>query len=597
MFSTLDNKRLILLTLMLVTALMVVGCLDDDIVLEPYEISGQVIEAETGEAVEGVTIGFDNIDGSVTTDEEGRWSKTVEDEVTITPVKEGFVFTPNDFTLNSENVASVQEDIVFEMRDENDTFTVAFLHTNDEHGVIENFGKIAWQKQQLEEEYDDVFLVNAGDMFSGTPIIDEYVIDGENLRGKPMAKLMDMVNYDAAVIGNHEFDYGQERLQDSIDSTEHPWLLANMDVDQNVATMEQPEPYVTLETSFGAEVAFLGLVQVGSRGIPATLPDNLYGLEFHDPIDTALDYTHLEDESDIFVGLTHMGHGWEQELAEEMGELDLIIGGHSHTAVNPPAEINDTLVAQAGADTKYLGKVTVTLDASNQVIDRQGELIDIDNIEGTIDEIEEKIAYFEGQGDDIFAREINYLENSIDGNEDLGSLMTDAITESAIVEDAYGANIDFAFQNSGGVRIRSLDVGSLTVGEIFELEPFGNDTIVYEMTADDVRSLVENSFRGEDRIDLRVSGLHYRYIVNDSGEVAGVNLYDYEGNELDEDRVYNVALNNYIASVYEFDAQNDGENTLIRYNDALINFVENDISQEELNTRYQDLERTGIVQK
>lgn len=481
-------------------------------------------------------------------------------------------------------------ELIVEADSHSDYKTVAILHTNDEHGVIENFGKIAWQREQLEEEYDDVFLVSGGDAFSGNPIVDEYVIDDENLRGKPMIETMGAAGYDAMVIGNHEFDYGQERLQDSIDSAYFPMILANMEVDPDEADMAQPQPYAMLETSFGADLTFLGLVQV-SGDYPSTLPANLYGLNFLDPIETALEFTHLEDTSDAFIGLTHMGHSWEQELAEEMSELDLIIGGHSHTVVEEPVFVNDTLVTQAGSDTEYLGKVMVTFNEDNEIVEKDSKLIATEDIEGTNEDVEDMIAGFEAEVEEIFARELSYLEEPITGAEDLGAFMTDAVLESDQIAD-LGYDVDFAFQNSGGIRVSELEAGALTVGDIFELEPFGNDIIIHQMTADDLRSLIGTDSESRGEADLRVAGLNYEVITDADGNLETVNLYYPDGTELDEDTEYTVALNSYIASAYEFTAQDDGENTYIRHNDTIINFVENIISEEDLNEKYHGLSRT-----
>lgn len=471
--------------------------------------------------------------------------------------------------------------------------TVVILHTNDEHGVIENFGKIAWMKEQLKEEHDDVFLVSAGDAFSGNPIVDEYVIDGENLRGKPMIDTMGAAGYQAMTIGNHEFDYGQERLQESIDSADFPIMLANVEVDPDEADMAQPQPYTILETNFGAEIAFLSLVQVSGE-YPSTLPLNLYGLDFLDPVETALEYTDLRDSADVFVGLSHLGHSWDQELAEAMGEFDLLIGGHSHTAVADPVFVNDVLITQTGGDAAQLGKVTLTLNENNEIIEKDSELIAVEDIEGTDQEVEEMIAGFQGEIEDVFAREISHLDESITGKEDLGAFMTDAVVESNEIAD-LGYDVDMAFQNSGGIRVDQLDAGPLTVGEIFELEPFGNNLIVYQMTPDDIRSLIANDFESRGYIDLRVGGIKYEVEVGGGGSVETVNLYDMDGNELSEDEVYTVALNSYIASSADFTAQNDGENTYLRHNDTIINFVENVISEDELNERYHDLNRTSSV--
>jgi len=449
---------------------------------------------------------------------------------------------------------------------------IIFLHTNDEHGVIENFDRIAWYNQQLQEEYENVFLVSGGDIFSGNPVVDEYVIEEENLRGKPIVGLMNMAGYDALVLGNHEFDYGQEVLQDRIDQAEFPAILANFDTSET-DILAQPEPYIFLETEQGNSIAVLGLVEVGADGIPATHPGNLDGIEFFDPVETALEYDYLADESSVFLGLTHMGHSWDQDLAEEMPELDLIIGGHSHSVVEDPPIVNDVLVAQAGADTNYLGKIEVGLDDEGNIVSREGRLIDIEDIEDRDEEVTAEIEYYEEQVEEIFAREIGYVEGQLSGNMELGSLMTDAAR--------HRVDADFAFQNNGGIRVSEIG-GEITVGTIFELEPFGNDVVVYEMTAEDIRSLLQFSYERRYSIDLQAGGLHYEVKVNDIGAVEDIELSYPDGTPLNEDEVYEVALSDYVASTYEFSARDEGVNTYRRTNDVIIEYIEEDLEPGDL---------------
>ena len=460
---------------------------------------------------------------------------------------------------------------------------VVFLHTNDEHGVIENFDRIAWYRQQAEEEYDTVFLVSGGDAFSGNPVVDEYVIDDENLRGKPMVGLMNLAGYNAMVIGNHEFDYGQDILQDRMEQAEFPMVLANFDA-EDAPYLEQPEPYAILETDKGFPVAFLGLVQVTEAGIPSTHPGNLDGIEFFDPVDTALEYEFLRDEASIFVGLTHMGHSWDRDLAEAMGSLDLIIGGHSHSVVENPPLVNDVLVAQAGADTNYLGKIVVELGSDGQVLSRRGELIAIDDIAEADPEVTAEIDYYEGQVDEIFSRELAHLDESLSGDMALGSLMTDA----ALTE----LDADFAVQNAGGIRVSQLEP-EITVGSVFELEPFGNELVIYQMNADDIRSLLQFSYERRSTVDLYVGGLHYEVAVNEIGLVDHINLYYPDGTPLDEDEVYEMVLSSYVADTYEYTARDEGYNTYRRHNDTIIDFVER-ISEEEL-ARYNDEDRISTT--
>lgn len=468
---------------------------------------------------------------------------------------------------------------------------LAILHVNDVHGVIESFDKISWYKQKLEEEYDDVLLVSAGDVFTGNPIVDEYVIDGENLRGEPMVEVMNSAGVDLSVIGNHGFDYGQKRLQANMENADFPFILANIQVDEAEADMDQPSAFAKLDTEFGATLAFLGLVEVRDK-YPATLPTNLYGLKFQEPIETAEKHAYLGDESDAFIGLTHLGYEWDRELAEKVGAFDLIIGGNSATAVAEPHLTNDVLVTQAGEDLEFLGQIMVQFNGENEVVNRSGKLVKIGEIEGSDPEVKEVIESYKADLEDIFSRKINHLDEPIDGTEDLGCLMNDAIVKSPELKE-MGHDIDASFQNSGGIRVDELEAGDLTVGDVFDLEPFGNDIIVYEMTADDIRSLIRNDFDDHGPTDLKVAGLMYEVQINPNNEVEDVKLYNYLGEELSEEKTYQVALNAYIASSYDFTARNDGENTQVRVNDAIVTYLEDVIGQVELNNTYHDLSRTG----
>lgn len=470
--------------------------------------------------------------------------------------------------------------------------TLVILHVNDAHGELQNFDKVSWYKSKLEEEYDDVLLVGAGDIFTGEPVVDEYVIDGEDLRGKPMIDVMNAAGFDLSVLGNHEFDYGQERLQANMDEAEFDFILANMDVDPSEAKLaENPPAFAKLKTDFGAQLTFLGLVQIEEK-YPSTLPSQLGGLKFFDPVEKAKEYAYLGDEGDAFIGLTHLGYEWDRELAEEVGSFDLIIGGHSATAIDQPELTNGVLIVQAGENLEYLGKVVLTFNERNEVVNRTGELVKVENISGSDSKVKSLIEDYKEDLEKVFSRTINYLNKPIEGTENLGCLMNDAIVESPTLKE-MGYDVDVSFQNSGGIRVGRLQAGDVTVGDIYELEPFGNDTIIYEMTTDDIRSLIRNDFDDHGPTDLKVAGLMYEVKINPDNEVEEIKLYDYYGNELAEDKTYQVALNEYIASSYEFSARNDGENTHVAVNDAIITYLDEVIGEFRLNHGYRNLQRTS----
>ncbi|MFW6048711.1 MAG: 5'-nucleotidase C-terminal domain-containing protein, partial [Candidatus Bipolaricaulota bacterium] len=404
-----------------------------------------------------------------------------------------------------------------------------------------------------------------------------------------MIEVMNAAEVDLSVIGNHEFDYGQKRLLANMDNAEFNFILANIAVDESEADISRPPAYLKIKTGFGAELTFLGL-EVGEK-YPSTLPTNLYGLRFMDPIETAEKYSYLSGESDVFIGLTHLGYEWDRELAGAVGSFDVIVGGNSATVVDQPSLTNGVLITQAGEDMEYLGQVTITFDEEQEVLDRSGKLLEFDDIKGSDDAVSRVIGDYREDVEEIFSRKINHLDRPIEGTENLGCLMNDAIVSSPQLK-ALGYDVDVLFQNSGGIRVDKLEAGDLTVGDVFDLEPFGNHTVVYKMTLEDIRTLIRNDYGDGGPTHIKVTGIMYEVQINPGGEVEYVILTDYTGVEIPEDRTYRVAMNEYIASSYEFTARNDGENTYVRVNDAIVTYLEDVVGEFKLNHTYRDLNRT-----
>ena len=134
----------------------------------------------------------------------------------------------------------------------------------------------------------------------------------------------------------------------------------------------------------------------------------------------------------------------------------------------------------------------------------------------------------------------------IEGKEGLGNLVTDA--EAAV----NGA--DFAFQNAGGIRIGALEPGDMTAKMVYEMDPFGNEVNVVELTPEEMRDLIRVSHRYNKRrhaVDLLVSGMIYT-LYTKNGEPDRIEMSFPDGRPLEEGRYYRVALNDYIVSAYKF---------------------------------------------
>lgn len=455
---------------------------------------------------------------------------------------------------------------------------IIIFSTNDMHGSIDNFAKIASYIQKERTKNPNILVLSGGDMFSGNPVVDQYP-----QKGFPMIELMNKIGYQYEIFGNHEFDYGQEVLSQRIEQANFKFLCANMIVDENVAKIKQPQPYDFLQIG-DTKICILSVIEVSKRSsgelLPATHPARLKGITFTEPVSTALKYKSLRNQCDVFIGLTHTGYSTDREIAEAMPELDVIIGGHSHTRIDSTTIVNGVLISQAQSNLHYLGKTTITLDG-NKVKDKKFELINIAKLKEEDAEIKQLAQKF--REDCHLDQVIAHATGQFNGKEPLGSLMTDAVT------NIHG--LDFAFQNAGGVRIGQIAKGAITMADIYQLDPFGNTVVVFQMTPAEIRSLLMNSYRkASKRADLLVSGMTYT-IHTRNGKAVKVTMKDLNGNPLDENKRYKVGMNSYISSSYRFDHADSGHETTATASDALIKYLK---QQKEIAPQRP---RTSIVEE
>ena len=134
-------------------------------------------------------------------------------------------------------------------------------------------------------------------------------------------------------------------------------------------------------------------------------------------------------------------------------------------------------------------------------------------------------------------------------------------------------SFDIAFQNWGGIRIKELPKGSISMNDVFRLDPFGNNLVVYEMTPAEIRELLKNSYQPYSKqVDLVPSGLKYKIHAHD-GKATRITLTDPYGKPLDENRRYKVGMNNYISSSYRFKCSSQGTELPSTTSDALIEYL------------------------
>ncbi len=435
--------------------------------------------------------------------------------------------------------------------------TLTIFHTNDIHARIDNLAKIAWIVKEERKTNANAFFVNAGDNFSGNPIVDQYVP-----RGEPMQVLMNLMGYNVLELGNHEFDYGQEILGDFMRKANFHILCANVKIPDQ-AVLPQPKPYVILETEEGIRAAFLGLVQIEGRSrIPSTHPAKIQGLAFSDGIETARHYRYLKDKCHVFIALSHLGYETDEILAQGMGELDIIIGGHSHTLIENPVEINHVLITQAGDNGRYLGRIDITLK-NGRIITKKAGVIEVASIKEEIPEIKKKVNDY--NNNPLLDRLVTTLPGPVAGEPVLGNLITDAVRKVL--------HLDMAFHNSGGIRSSKLE-RAVRLKDIYTLLPFGNYVIQFQMSPAEIRTLMKNDFERRKHLDLYVSGITYTVVLTAKHRVKDVELRDARGRFLDENKTYKVGISDYVASAYPFTHQDDGQSLGVTFADTLIQYLE-----------------------
>lgn len=224
---------------------------------------------------------------------------------------------------------------------------LTILHTNDTHSRIDPFpvdggrysglgGVVARETliREIRAQEEQVLLLDAGDIFQGTPYFNLY-------KGEPEIRCMTAMGYDAATIGNHDFDGGMENLATQLKLAGFPLLVCNYDFTGTPLEYSY-EPY---------RIYKKGPLKIGVLGVSIELkglvPENLYGSTVYlDPVkhanETANRLKH-KDGCDMVICLSHLGYKYEgpklsdEVLAKESEDIDLIIGGHTHTFMESPA--------------------------------------------------------------------------------------------------------------------------------------------------------------------------------------------------------------------------------------------------------------------
>ena len=256
---------------------------------------------------------------------------------------------------------------------------ITILHTNDVHSHIEPFPKDhskfpnmgGFERRStlinnIRLKNPNTLLLDAGDVFQGTPYFNFY-------GGELEFKLMSMLKYDAMTIGNHDFDNGIDGLNSQLPKASFDIISSNYDFSNTILEnkIKRTKTYILEEVKigvFGLGIELKGLVS-----------DELYKeTKYLDPVEISndiTDYLKNEEKCDLIICLSHLGFKYKKNkisdfiLAQKTKDIDLIIGGHTHTFMDKPTIIknkigNDVIINQVGCFGVYLGKIDFYLDTN-----------------------------------------------------------------------------------------------------------------------------------------------------------------------------------------------------------------------------------------
>jgi 2',3'-cyclic-nucleotide 2'-phosphodiesterase (5'-nucleotidase family) len=396
---------------------------------------------------------------------------------------------------------------------------VTMLHTNDTHGRWEadsyggGFAYLADLIKKERAHNPNALLLDAGDTFQGNSFAYFFKDRPDN----PIAGGMSFLGYDAMTIGNHEFNFGPATFANMLGQLDALILgTINLEDDGSYGFInENVNDYINLDVD-GLKVTIFGLTN--PRVYRYELPTNIPGLTFYSGLDTgfaAVPQILADETPDLLVGLTHMGYspyGDEVDsdvlLAEGVAGIDVLIGGHSHTTLDPAvlvtSDINPegTLIAQARRYAGYLGQVNVGF-IGGEVVLREGFLIPTSEATPNA-ELEAYLAPFLAEIDAYNATEIGQTQVPIDALEAYtqetngANLQADAAVWE--LADKEGVTVDMHL--SGAMSNRLVAAGAtptnpvyLTKGDMFNLMPYENSLVVLSMNGPQIKEILERSYR------------------------------------------------------------------------------------------------------
>ena len=374
---------------------------------------------------------------------------------------------------------------------------IVILHTNDVHGAIAGYAKVAALKDAYEARGAYVLLMDAGDFIQGDPTV-------STSEGATAVELMNLAGYDVVSLGNHEFDYGYQNLKDLEADADFAIVDANVLYNGRVAF----EDNLVFTAPDGTKIGVFGLdtPETATKAHPAKIQGVTFlaGEDLYDCAQEQVDALTAEG-CNYVICLGHLGIDDESvgnrsiDLLENVDGIDLFIDGHSHStrtdlldATGGTGMVGDTVVTSTGTKLESVGVVTIAdgviTASTTPVADLTAEDADVAT----------RAAAIQKEIDDEYGTVFATTEVALNGEREpgnrteetnLGDLITDALVWGA---EREGTEVDAAVTNGGGIRA-SIAAGDITKKDINTVLPFGNTLSIVQVTGAELLEALEAS--------------------------------------------------------------------------------------------------------
>ncbi len=378
--------------------------------------------------------------------------------------------------------------------------TLTLLHSNDLHGdflaekvdekLTGGVSMLSGYISKVRKEEKNVLYAISGDMFKGSLIDQEY-------RGISTIEIMNLLAPDVVTLGNHEVDYGLAHLLFLEKCAKFPIINANMFLTSNGTRLFNSHKIIEID---GMKIMFIGILteDVLEYTRNEKLISTLVGIKDAAEEVGRICMAYQTVDIDLTVLLTHIGWENDQKLAAQLDPdwgVDLIIGGHSHTLIDKPAEVNGIPIVQAAVGTDQIGRFDLVINTDTNSIDSyKWQLIPInaDNCPRDL-ELEKVVNDYKSTTDAVYEQVLTRLDGvytQLRRNRDsqLGHLFTDIVKE--------GTGVDIVFISSGAIRGQQLGE-VVTKGDLRKVFPYDNKVVEFKLTGKQLRDALMWMFRDE----------------------------------------------------------------------------------------------------